>query len=1193
MSRMESSIIQSLEDEVAVVSPRFDASFYRDGWDNNADGPADLVQHFCEVGWREGRDPAPWFSVERYLNWYPDVASAGQNPFVHYLTMGINENRICLCSLQGPGAHDLRVVAPEFDVSFYSSAYPDIVADNIDLLEHFCRIGWKEGRDPAVWFSTRRYLGANPSVRTTDINPFVHYLTKGRESGRIALPALACGLSGELARLQPEFDEHFYYAAYPDVAQQGIPAAEHYCVTGWSEGRDPTIWFSTKAYQQANPDVERSGLNPFLHYICEGRDEGRSLAPASTSVPARAELVDENIQAIEREFDKDYYLKTYDDIDATLVDPLLHFCLYGWKEGRNPAAWFDTKAYAKRHPDLAKDQINPFFHYLTTSRQEGAEAIPTAVTTFGGVDEVTVVGEEFDRDYYLNTYPDIGANNLDPLDHFCTFGWKEGRDPAPWFSVNYYRKFHKDVQGNPFFHYLTMGRAQKRRVWPAAADGPRNLILNKRASLVDRSLLDLMVYPPRDLATVGGRFDCKRLDIHWVIPDFSPGSGGHMTIFRVIRHLEMFGHKCSIWLHNPDQHKSAAEAADSIIKDFQVITAEVKLLDESFQHARGDIIIATSWHTVAAVGNARWFRERFYFVQDLESNFYSTGSYSLVIEESYRTCDFACVCASPWLAQVMRDKYHRWARAFSLAFDSTIYAPAVEGYQRQAGIPRIAVYSRVTTARRAVELAFVALQYLAHQGFEFHADLFGADLEHVEASFSCTSHGILEATQLAELYRQCDIGICFSATNYSLVPKEMMASGLAVVELDVESTRSIFPPEVVTFSGPSPLKVAEDIRLLLSDPLGRQAQAAKALNWVRQFSWESSSLTIEAAFLERLREKGHKETKQPTRRYVNQKAKATVCIPTFNGGSLLQSVVERVRSQSSPWPYEIVVVDSSSDDGSTDFLRGASDVIFRQIPQNQFGHGRTRNLCAELGAGQYVLFLTQDALPVDDSWLYNMVAIMERCPQAGGAFGRHLAWPDASPYTQRDLQNHFQGFLKYPLAVSKFTDPAKWSSGDTGWRQFLHFFSDNNSCLRRTVWEKIPYPDIEFGEDQVWANLIVEAGHERVYAPASVVYHSHDYASQAWEERSKTEALFFAREFGYDVFSGEPFEDQLRRSNMHDIAWGRSHGVEETVIERRMAENEARLRGARAAHLELTHARASRTPLANDTLALADMSIGR
>ena len=39
------------------------------------------------------------------------------------------------------------------------------------------------------------------------------------------------------------------------------------------------------------------------------------------------------------------------------------------------------------------------------------------------------VVNQFDKDWYLQTYPDIAAAGVDPEKHFLNFGWNEGRWP--------------------------------------------------------------------------------------------------------------------------------------------------------------------------------------------------------------------------------------------------------------------------------------------------------------------------------------------------------------------------------------------------------------------------------------------------------------------------------------------------------------------------------------------------------------------------------------------------------------------------------------------------------------------------------------------------------------------------------------------------------------------------------------------
>ena len=59
--------------------------------------------------------------------------------------------------------------------------------------------------------------------------------------------------------------------------------------------------------------------------------------------------------------------------------------------------------------------------------------------------------------------------------------------------------------------------------------------------------------------------------------------------------------------------------------------------------------------------------------------------------------------------------------------------------------------------------------------------------------FHVHNHGVLSPQQLADLYRTVSVGMVFSATNYSMIPSEMMACGCPVIELKSPSTETEFP----------------------------------------------------------------------------------------------------------------------------------------------------------------------------------------------------------------------------------------------------------------------------------------------------------------------------------------------------------------------------------------------------------------
>lgn len=246
---------------------------------------------------------------------------------------------------------------------------------------------------------------------------------------------------------------------------------------------------------------------------------------------------------------------------------------------------------------------------------------------------------------------------------------------------------------------------------------------------------------------------------------------------------------------------------------------------------------------------------------------------------------------------------------------------------------------------------------------------------------------------------------------------------------------------------------------------------------------------------------------------VNLAPLVSIVIPVKNGLPAFKHVIDMVSRQVLDANFEVIIIDSGSKDGSKEIIP-SDDPRFRliEIPSSDFGHGKTRNLGASEARGEFCAFLTHDATPINERWLAELIRPLREDPEVAGVFGRHVAYEAASPFTRWELETHFAGLRQWPKV--KIEDAREYARNE-GLRQIYHFYSDNSSCLRKLVWQEIPYPDVDFAEDQLWAKKIVEAGYAKAFAWDSVVAHSHDYS--LWErlQRSYDEARAFRRLFGY------------------------------------------------------------------------------
>ena len=934
----------------------------------------------------------------------------------------------------------------------------------------------------------------------------------------------------DLLRKSVFFDSEFYLSKkHSSDRIEGVSAPEYFLSKG--EGV-PHPLFDMEWYLHQYPDVREARLNPLVHFIKYGAEELRQPHPL---------------------FNAKFYREKYPESNVSNLSPLEHYLKYGIKWYLAPHPLFDHKYYIKQLHESLDEEASPLVHYL--QYPHAWRYSPCAA---------------FDGGWYLEEYLDVAEAEINPLLHYVVRGAAEGRKPHPEFDTEAFQARFAQL-------FLEAGFSSSvsfdNDVDPVlSADSQRGQDTQERSSVLvdDQRFSRMLDFPRRSLAPISTGFNDGNLTIHWVTCDFAPkGGGGNMTIFRFVRLFELLGHQQHIWLHNHPVHNNEDGAFEDIVRNYQQLSAQIHFIcdgDVGFSDAEGDIIIATDWESVWPVLSTTHFKRRFYFVQDHEPSFFPAGGHSLAAEATYHE-DLDCICAGPWLEKLMEERYGRWATKFWLAADKSCYYPADALVDNK--VLRVAFYARRHTERRAVDLGLLALEQLAQQGAQFHVDVYGGDDNQAilsAAGFAFTDHGVLNARELGELYRQCDIGVVFSATNYSLVPQEMMMCGLAVLELAGDNTRAVFPDDVVTLVNPHPGDIAKGLASLLCSKEKRIFQAEKGREWASQFDWSEGAQQVSDDIQNRLVDLGYERLPKQAQRPV----KVSVVIPVLNGGKLLVKVLQAVRSQSAPWPFEVLVIDSGSTDSALDEVGEWSDVQIHSIPKSEFSHGGTRNLGVELTSGEYIAFLTQDALPADEFWLFNLVSMLEHEPQAAGVFGAHLPYSEASAFVKRDLSAHFRNLEDYPLYLDKNTDKDKFESGDQGWRQVLHFYSDNNSCMRRSVWEEIPYPVIEYGEDQVWADEIIKAGYKKAYAINAVVYHSHDYDERENYERSKTEAQFFYEYFGYRLAGSEvEVQRTIDALNKMDEQYGNKLQLAEGEIERQKQLNRSRLKGYQAALLDM------------------------
>jgi rhamnosyltransferase len=168
------------------------------------------------------------------------------------------------------------------------------------------------------------------------------------------------------------------------------------------------------------------------------------------------------------------------------------------------------------------------------------------------------------------------------------------------------------------------------------------------------------------------------------------------------------------------------------------------------------------------------------------------------------------------------------------------------------------------------------------------------------------------------------------------------------------------------------------------------------------------------------------------------------------------------------------------------------------VPPGTFNHGATRNQGIALSGGEFVVLLVQDAVPVGTKWLANLLGNFSEADVAG-VYCRQLPRPNADVLTRRQLANWVAG---KPERVVQRLNGRSWEALTPWQRLELCIFDDVCACVRRTVWERIPYTVTYFGEDIEWGKQVIQAGYALVYESEAAVVHSHERS--AWYEYQRT-----------------------------------------------------------------------------------------
>ena len=209
----------------------------------------------------------------------------------------------------------------------------------------------------------------------------------------------------------------------------------------------------------------------------------------------------------------------------------------------------------------------------------------------------------------------------------------------------------------------------------------------------------------------------------------------------------------------------------------------------------------------------------------------------------------------------------------------------------------------------------------------------------------------------------------------------------------------------------------------------------------------------------------------------------SVVIPTFNRLEVLAEVLQALEFQQGAPPFEVVVVDDGSSDGTSGWLRSRTfNLPLRALTQENRGPAAARNTGVAVAQGQWVAFLGDDTVP-SSGWL---AAHREAHRRHGDDL--HVA---VLGYTGWHPRMQLNPFLRYinehglQFGYALIDDPEDVP---------FNFFYTSNISLSRDILLAEPF-DLRFPyaawEDIEVAYRMKKRGLRMVYEKSAIVAHDH------------------------------------------------------------------------------------------------------
>jgi glycosyltransferase involved in cell wall biosynthesis len=313
----------------------------------------------------------------------------------------------------------------------------------------------------------------------------------------------------------------------------------------------------------------------------------------------------------------------------------------------------------------------------------------------------------------------------------------------------------------------------------------------------------------------------KNKSICILLPDIFIGSGGHRKVLTFCAEHTKNGGDVEINFIT----RKTEEELNSIVREYYFTNCGTIKVYNGFV-SNYDIGIATSWPTAYEVIKWNNVINKFYFVQDFEPYFSPMSTEYVKSLHSYRL-GLNIISFGHWNSKRLLNELNLRSQIVDFPIEKEIYFPKYLTRKKQ-----VLFYARPSQPRRLYELGLEAISVARPYLKDYEFIFFGEEID-LNGMMGVTSIGkITNVLDLANLYSVAEIGIAFSTTNPSLIPFEMLACGLPVIDVDLGYVNDDFINcDSILRAKPTAYDIAKTLVQTLKNRENLKSLSNKAIEW--------------------------------------------------------------------------------------------------------------------------------------------------------------------------------------------------------------------------------------------------------------------------------------------------------------------------------------------------------------------------